>query len=151
MRVVGKTSAGAALILVALLLCCVGATGALALAQYDVPTEDQYAPPPANTAPLPEDQYASPPAGTTPTPEDQYDAPPEDQNTTGNSTVPADNDGNGNDGAAEADPPDRPSPASGIPEYLDGFLLEGGALLVVLSLITTLFFFLERSSDRTEP
>ncbi len=148
MRAGRKTSMGAALILIVLLLPYAGSTGTTAFAQYDSPANGQY-------APAPDDQYAPPPAGTTPLPENQYDAPLEDQNTTGggDATVPADNDGDGNDGAAEVRRPDRtPSDdVGGVPEYLDGILLKAVALLGVLSLIATLFFFLERSSERPGP
>lgn len=142
MKAVGRTSAGTVLALVALLLSYAASAGTPAFAQYEVPA-DQYGAPA-------EDQYATPPVDPAPLPEERT----VEEETTGGVTAPA---GDGNDdnseregGAAESAPKDRsPSDAAAknLARLSDGFLVEAVALFVVLSLITTLFFFLERSSE----
>lgn len=142
MRIASKTSVGAALILIALLSCYAGYAGTPALAQEDVP---------------PGYQYDSPPAGTVPLPEEQYDAPIEDQNggTNGDdegTALPVDDDNgdddNGDSESTQVGAPERRQTDSAPPGYLDGILTDAAALLAVLSVVTTIFFFVERSGDR---
>lgn len=157
MSFLSKTSAGAASILVALLLCYAGCAATPAVAQYDappesqydLPPEEQYAPSPAGTVPLPEEQYGPPSTGTAPLPEDQNGGGDTDGDNGGTASdaVPPD------DGAAtEATVPEGPSPrkdAGGVfPSYLDGVLIDGLKLLAALSVVTTLLFLVERSQDR---
>ena len=145
MRAVGKTGAGAVIVLVALLLSYAASVGTPAFAQYEVPA-DQYGAPA-------EDQYATPPTDTPPLPEERTVG----EVTTGDdvTTAPAGDGSNDDDserkvGAAETVPTDRsPSDdaARNLARLSDGFFVEAVALFAVLSLITTLFFFLERSSE----
>ena len=140
MSIVSKTSAGAALVLVALLLCHAGYTAIPAVAQYGVPPESQYdlpargqyAPPPEGTAPLPEDQNGG---GTT-------------NGGNGGTTAPLDGGDDGDDGAATARASDRPPGNAGIPKRLDGVFVDGLKLLAALSVVATLLFFVERNEDR---
>ena len=151
MRVVSKSNAGAALVFLVAPLPCFGVTPALA--QNGVPPADQYGLPS-------EKQYNATLASTTPLPEDQYDAVPEDQlgGVTAGGTTAApvvdgnnDSDGNGDDGADEAVTPNRPASdtgGNGTRRLFNGLLFEAAVMLAALSLITTLFFFLERSWER---
>ena len=151
MRVVSKSNAGAALVFLVAMLPCFDVTPAFA--QDGAPPGDQYGLPS-------EEQYDAPPASTTPLPEAQYDAVPEDQpgGVTGGGTTAApvadgnnDSNGNGSGGPDEAGTPDRPESktgGNGTRRLFNGLLFEAAAMLAVLSLITTLFFFLERAWER---
>ena len=135
--IVSRTSAGVVLILVVLLLCCAGTP---AFAQYDVTT--------------PVGQYGT-------APEDQYGTPPDNQSggiTMGTTkgvvdegTAPADDD-DADDGTAEARTQNRspPDAAGGNRSRIwGGLFVDAAALLVACSLITTVVFFVERSSNRS--
>ena len=145
MSIVSKTSAGAALVLVALLLCHAGYAATPAVAQYDAPPESQYDLPARG-------QYAPPPEGTTPLHEDQNGGGTTNGGN-GGTTAPLDggNDGGGDDredGAATARASERPSGNAGVPKRLDGVLVDGLKLLAALSVVATLLFFVERHEDR---
>lgn len=160
MKVVSKTGMGAALVFVALLLSCAVFTGTPALGQSGFPPDGQYGvPPDGQYAPPPEDQYDSPPPSTEPIPEDQYGTSPENQTegengTGGNEGTTSvggeDGAGENDEGAREANTPDRSSSddTGTLSGLLDGFLADSVTLLAVLSLITTIIFLAERFMGR---